>query len=334
MQSILIIKHGALGDFVMALGFMQHIREEHPDAHLTLMTTAGMVKMAEQTGWFNEIIIDNRSRYNLKEWYRVCKKVLADRPFDAIYDLQSSGRTWGRYYKIARFLTRHPLAWYRKKTNKLLVCYQTPDKKPFWYGRATVTESPLKLPPVDLSFCHGKGENFNLLPDKYVLMIPGCSAGHPFKRWPAESYRRVSEWLGKQGIKSVVLGTTLEKEAIDSITKDNPYTVNFMNKSSLLDIPDLARRSLLTIGNDTGPVHMATFTKTKVIIFFCDINKKAAPKKMNVTNFIAPKIEDTPVEQVLETLSKELKEHLVTDRTIPGSGIVATKVLNDLVQDR
>ena len=55
---------------------------------------------------------------------------------------------------------------------------------------------------------------------------------------------------------------------------------------------------------------------------------------MNVTNFIAPKIEDTPVEQVLETLSKELKEHLVTDRTIPGSGIVATKVLNDLVQDR
>ena len=310
MQSVLIIKHGAIGDFVMSLGFMKLIREQYPDAHLVLMTTSGMLKMAEQTGWFNEIIIDNRSRYNLEEWYRICKKVLADRSFDAIYDLQSSKRTWGRYYKIARFLTRHPLAWYRKKTNKLLICYQTPAKKPFWYGRAIVTEIPLKLPPVDLSFCHGQGENFHLLPDKYVLMIPGCSAGHPFKRWPAEFYRQVSEWLGKRGIKTVVLGTSLEQDAIEVITENNPYTVNFINKSGLLDIPDLARRSLVTIGNDTGPVHMATFSQAKVIMFFCEINKKAAPRMKNVTNFIAQKIEDTTVSQVLEVLSVLLKDQI------------------------
>ena len=311
MQSVLIIKHGALGDFVMCLGLMKLIREQYPKAYFTLITTSSMVKMAEQTGWFNEIIIDNRSRYNLREWYRICKKVLADRPFDVIYDLQNSGRTWGRYYKIARFLTRHPIVWYRKKNNRTLECCQTPAKKPFRYGRATVTEIPIKIPPADLSFCHGQGENFHLLPDKYVLMIPGCSAGHSFKRWPAESYRQVSEWLGKRGIKSVILGTTLERDAIEAITKDNPYTINFMNKSGLLDIPDLAHRSLVTIGNDTGPIHMARFSQARVIIFFCDANKHVAPRMANVTNFIASKIEDTSVNQVLDVLSVLLKGQLI-----------------------
>ena len=45
-ENILVIKHGALGDFCMSIGMMQAIRHKHPDAKLTLLTSAGMVKIA------------------------------------------------------------------------------------------------------------------------------------------------------------------------------------------------------------------------------------------------------------------------------------------------
>ena len=38
-QNILIIKLGALGDFIQALGPMKSIRDHHPGTHITLLTT-------------------------------------------------------------------------------------------------------------------------------------------------------------------------------------------------------------------------------------------------------------------------------------------------------
>ena len=46
-QRILIIKHGALGDVVLAMGTMKRLRELHPEAHITLMTMGMFVPMAE-----------------------------------------------------------------------------------------------------------------------------------------------------------------------------------------------------------------------------------------------------------------------------------------------
>ncbi len=60
-QRILIIKHGALGDVVLAMGTMKRLRELHPEAHITLMTMGMFVPMAEQLGVFDDFIVDNRS---------------------------------------------------------------------------------------------------------------------------------------------------------------------------------------------------------------------------------------------------------------------------------
>ena len=38
-MKILVIKLGALGDFVLAMAAMRKIREAHPDDHITLLTT-------------------------------------------------------------------------------------------------------------------------------------------------------------------------------------------------------------------------------------------------------------------------------------------------------
>ncbi|MFQ7534592.1 MAG: glycosyltransferase family 9 protein [Akkermansia muciniphila] len=97
-QRILIIKHGALGDVVLAMGTMKRLRELHPEAHITLMTMGMFVPMAEQLGVFDDFIVDNRLPYRkLGATWEAVRSIVKGN-FDVVYDLQESSRTRKRYY--------------------------------------------------------------------------------------------------------------------------------------------------------------------------------------------------------------------------------------------
>ena len=60
LPRVLVIKLGALGDVVQALGPFAAIRRNHPGAHVTLLTTAPYKAFLAASGWFDEIWIDDR----------------------------------------------------------------------------------------------------------------------------------------------------------------------------------------------------------------------------------------------------------------------------------
>ena len=57
-QRILVIKLGALGDFIYSIGPMQAIKKNHPDAELTLMTRPAFEQLGQRIDIFDEILID------------------------------------------------------------------------------------------------------------------------------------------------------------------------------------------------------------------------------------------------------------------------------------
>lgn len=305
-EEILVIKLGALGDFVMLLGLMQAIREQHPNARLTLLTQDFLVPLAQKTGWFQDIVTDSR-RYSWREWYFICKTLLADRRWDAIYDAQSSSRTLHRYQRIARFLTRHPMKWgcLRPDAWEFAV---TPAKLPFTWRIPTRERVALSSKPLDLSFCRGDSARFGALPVRYALLIPGCSAKNPQKRWPAVRYRQLTHDLSARGLKSVVLGTSAERMEIETICRDNPDAVDFMGKIGIPDIPDLALGAAVVVGNDTGPTHIAHFAGARTVILFTDYDfGRAAANVPHVIDLHAPKIDEIPYETVCAAAEKLMK---------------------------
>ena len=50
IERILVIKLGALGDFVLALAAMKHIRQAHPNSQITLLTTPPFEGLARASG--------------------------------------------------------------------------------------------------------------------------------------------------------------------------------------------------------------------------------------------------------------------------------------------
>ena len=54
-RRILVIKLGALGDFVLATGPFAAIRDAHPDDEIVLLTTAPYTQMGRSCGLFDEV---------------------------------------------------------------------------------------------------------------------------------------------------------------------------------------------------------------------------------------------------------------------------------------
>ncbi len=50
VERILVIKHGALGDFLLATGAFQAIRRHHANAEITLLTTRPYAEFGREIG--------------------------------------------------------------------------------------------------------------------------------------------------------------------------------------------------------------------------------------------------------------------------------------------
>ena len=297
MEKILIIKHGALGDVVLAMGTLQAIRREHPEAELWLLTAKGFFPIAQAMGIFTGCLEDNRR--GKVETLRVLRGI-ARGGFTDIYDFQQSQRA--RFYRrVLRFLwPRGVYRWVDTKTQQLI----TITKKCSWgVGRAQVQAAHIPWEKTDLSGMRAEGKHFDMLPQRYVLFIPGCSAKHTYKRWPVERYGELADRLGRMGISVVVLGTRDEAAEGEAIARGRDWVVNMVGLTSLTDVPQVALRSLAVVGNDTGPTHMAAMTGRFTIGLFDHRNARSVLRGDHVANLVSPGgVELIGVEEVWEKL--------------------------------
>ncbi|MDP1574265.1 MAG: glycosyltransferase family 9 protein [Coxiellaceae bacterium] len=254
-EKILIIKHGALGDWITATGAYKLIRERHPTAHITLLTQSTFVNFAKETGWFNATWIDNRdSFFSLKTW-RVIWKIKGAQ-FNIVYDIQCSSRT--EIYR--RLLQRKKMVWHAR----------TEDSEENYQGlptphilvriaRRIAATGISEFPMPDIGWLKADISKFHL-PEKYVLVIPGCSKIHAAaRRWTAEGYAAFIEAMFQQGLICVIIGTKEDQDIIDPIAaltkKYEP--INLINQCSLAQVAELSRNALAAFGSDTGTMHIA-----------------------------------------------------------------------------
>ncbi|MBQ4472426.1 MAG: glycosyltransferase family 9 protein [Alphaproteobacteria bacterium] len=298
-KNILILKHGSLGDFIGLTGRFASIRHTWPKAHITLVTTKPYLELTKRMGYFDDYIIDNRTKNPIDYIKMMC--LLGSGKYDLIIDLQRQRRTIKRYYRLGRLWSKNGFRWAFVMPDGLTFQY-TPPKHRLCWGKCQ--ESFLKCPQEknNVDFCKANPKVLAQLPKKFVLLIPGCSANSPHKRWPATSYAELAKRLGKKGITTVVLGTKIEAEIAKTICSYTSTAIDFCGKSSFFDIPGIVKKSMASIGNDTGPQHMAEVTGVPCVSLFPTAHGKAAIQSPTVRNFISDNIADIPVEDVEKAL--------------------------------
>ncbi|MEM7651265.1 MAG: glycosyltransferase family 9 protein [Pseudomonadota bacterium] len=228
-KRILVIKLGALGDFIQALGPMAAIRKHHPDAHITLLTTKPYEHFAKHSGLFNDIKIDARPKfYNVPQWIKL-RSMLNENTFERVYDLQNNDRT----------------AFYLKLFSK----------KPEWVGAAPGAShrntSPERtaghafdghvqtlalagVKDVEIDTLEWMNGDLTTLPVKtpYVLLVPGSAPNREEKRWPADKYGRLAKVIASMGFQPVILGTDSESEIADTIKTICPLALDLTGRTN------------------------------------------------------------------------------------------------------
>jgi ADP-heptose:LPS heptosyltransferase len=95
------------------------------------------------------------------------------------------------------------------------------------------------------------------LPQRYAVLLPGCSPVKPSKRWPAAHYADLASELQGRGIAVVLAGTHHDEQAIAAVLEQNPDCISIMGKTDFDQIASVFRHATAICGNDTGPVFLA-----------------------------------------------------------------------------
>jgi ADP-heptose:LPS heptosyltransferase len=250
-EYILVIKHGALGDIVIATAGFAAIRKAHPQAHTVLLTTKPYAELLAGSPYFNEIWVDSKPKFSRAAVGRL-RAMLNSYRWSWVYDLQTSQRTtlyqwlfkrpWPRISNASRWVS-HPRPAYRK------------DKHALVNLQNQLAVAGLDAGMPDLSWMNGDTGAL-ALPQRYALLVPGGAPHRPEKRWPDQQYASLAQELVAKGITPVLVGTKAEEEVLKSIATRVPHTINLCGKTSIAQLAPLARGAMLAVGNDTGPMHV------------------------------------------------------------------------------
>ena len=197
-RRILVLKLGALGNIVLSLSSFAAIRRHHPDASITLLTTAPYAAWMAESPWFDRVLIDSRPAWwDLPGVLRL-RHMLLDGRFDRVYDLQTSSRS-SHYFRL------FPPAS-RPEWSGIAAGSSHPDRRPERNRVHDIDRQHAQLrqagvadfSPADLSWSRGDIARL-VLPSRFALLVPGSSPHRPVKRWPAAHYRTAGQLAVRPG---------------------------------------------------------------------------------------------------------------------------------------
>lgn len=313
--TILVIKHGALGDIILATAAFAAIRAHHPDQPIVLLTSTPFVDLAKRMPYFDEVWVDDRPKWwRVFAWFRVWRLLQGHGPsgrvtIERVYDLQGSDRT-GLYHRL---LVRPP-EWF----GALPSCSHP---RPFPAGQLHAFDSLREhlghygvsvAATPDVSWLQADAASLSL-PTPYALLIPGCSYKHAVKRWSAEGFAEVINRLAVLGVHSVLVGMGKDSEIINAIilhVNHPDKLTNLCDHSSLPLLATLARRASVVLGVDTGPIHCAAATNAPTLVLFSSHSRPAmsAPKGAAVQVVAVDNLCDLGAEQVMTALLRHVPQ--------------------------
>ncbi|MFT8722184.1 MAG: glycosyltransferase family 9 protein [Acetobacter malorum] len=266
LRRILVIRLGALGDFVQSFGPFQAIRAAHPTAHITLLTTSPFVELARLSPWFDAVEVDQRPSWGNLPALLALRQQL--RGYDRVYDLQTSSRT-ARYYVLAGC----PKTWCGHVGHAPLV-HANPRRNDM-HTRTRQRDQLLgagiaDVPLPDVSWLARLGPHLDA---PYGLIVPGASPHRPAKRWPVRRYAELATRFESRGLYPVVVGSGADKPLAEAIRQVCPQAMDLTGQTTLPELAGLAARAQVAVGNDTGPMHLAAIMGCpSVVLFSADSN--------------------------------------------------------------
>ena len=306
-KNILIIKHGSIGDFVMAFSAIQSVREKFPNEKIILITTSLIARIFKKIPYINQICIDDRKSFlDIFNYLSILKKY----QINFIIDLQNSQRT-EFYHLITRCFFNDIKINSSKKYAHFR--YRIPR-----HGNEHVTEglnnqlkllNINKLNKLDISWL-AKKDFQNKFEREYIVLIPGTSESGKKKRWPSKYFSKLSNYLIELGYEVLITGVSSDRDLIKEILNNSPSAINAEHMSKFDIFLNLSQNARLIISVDTGPAHVAALSDTPMIWLVEEgpYSKTNSPVSKNLSIIKSKNMSLISVKEVLDLAKEKLDQ--------------------------
>lgn len=302
LRRVLVIKLGALGDFIQAMGAMRVVRMTHPSARITLLTTQPFEALARACPYFDIVETDGRPK-DIRGRADLVRRI-RQANYDMVYDFQNNNRTSGYFAGLTgkkpkwsgaaegashqhRNKNRAAMQNFDRLEEQLIHAGLQPgdaDDPTGWVKGAPLLPNFDWVRPAFRDPPRFQPEYFSLY-GPYAMLIPGSSEDHPEKRWPLDHFIELARWLADNDITPVVIGGKAEGDIGMKIVRAEQRAKSLIGRTDLFQLTTLSERALMTIGGDTGPMHLAAAARSPgVCLFAQDWNPAMAQELNNVWN--------------------------------------------------
>jgi heptosyltransferase-1 len=280
MNSILVVRLGAMGDILHALPAVASLRKSFPGKRIYWVVARKWIELLQGNPNIDEIVPFDRkgARALAKTW----RRLRAIRPeiaidFQGLIQSAMAGRAARpeTYFGLTRSLAREPLAtlFYSKRIQASGPHRVEMNLQLAAAGGAARLVEESWIPP---------GRPEGALPaGPFLLTSP--LAGWASKQWPLASYEELGKRLRARGLGLVANVPAGRERELGQLTHLRLHT------SSISGLIDATRRAIGVVGVDSGPLHLAAaLGKPGVALFGPTDPAQNGPYKSRMTVLRAP----------------------------------------------
>ena len=265
MKNYLIVKLSAIGDVIHALPVAYALKEAYPDCHITWVVEPPAFDLVNMCPYIDEVILFEKKKFKslggfLHEYGPLKRKIrpaiarlgqapvklgmcnmreLSDKISKPVIGPNAHGHIVERYLDVARALGC--------PVNEVRFTLEVPERE------------------ADLAQRIFAQAGANMA-NPYVVLAIG--ANWPNKRWPAESFARLADKLYDRKFIPVLVGGGLvdEQRAAEICSYSDIPPLNLVGRTNFKQLTYILQNARLTVGGDTGPVHLSAGMGTKTIM--------------------------------------------------------------------
>lgn len=299
----LVLRGGAIGDFIMTLPVLQALREHWPEAHLELVGYPHIARLAVAAGLVDRLrsldevamarFFADRPEFSDEQRafissFHVVLSYLHD-PEGLVRENLLRAGARRVIYGSPRVERGHAADHLVKPLEELAVYVRDPcprlSLQPEWLqrGRELLRERGLEGRPVALH--------------------PG--SGSPSKNWPASRFVELARRLSAEGRGQPFFILGEADAAVGACVAQQAPDVPRLSDVTLVDLACALAHAKVFIGNDSGVTHVAAALGLRVVAIFGPSDpERWAPRGGHVTVLRAPdaRLESISVEDVLAAL--------------------------------
>jgi len=318
IKNILVVRNDRFGEFLLNIPAMRALKESFPNARITAITDPYVKNLASCIPFIDEIIPWGSKPHAFRECLGLALS-LYKKHFDLAVILNPTREMhWITALAGIPVRTGYNRKWGFLLTRRMEDKKHLGQKHEIEYNLELVGLAGAKTANIDLSL--NINDDIIREADK-ILGIPAGQtivAVHPWtsdpvKQWPTANFLELAEKLAADPhLKVIIIGGKEEAARSAALFKNTQSPIiDITGRTSLPQLAAVLKRCALLISCDSGPVHLAGASGTRVLaIFRNDLPGKTAsrwgPSGKNAFVVEKNSLENITVDEILNKARKAL----------------------------